>query len=281
MKQFIQLIVFSLLCFSALQVHAQDLHRKNGDLPCLNKNFNLVVHIAVDSLNRDPIVAEAFVNKMLIETSEYFSPICVSFTACEIQIIENNYSYANLQDSPISVEERVEKMEVLFSKERRINLFIVDSIQNVDCGIGQFEGITTRDDANMVIELFNCPDLKDSQNLAHQIGHLFGLYDTFNDNADLELVDGSNCQTAGDFICDTPADPYGKMIPVPSEPGVFLVGNYESNCEFIFNGQDENGEYWQPDMGNIMSAYPCKCGFTRQQYFKMVEVYNNSEFKNY
>jgi len=217
------LSIFSLLTF---QLTAQDLHRKDGELPCLNKNFNVAFHIAVDSLNREPIATEELVNTMLEEVSEYFSPICV--------------------------------------------------------GTGTFNGIVTEEDANVVIELFNCTDPKHSQNLAHQFGHLFGLYDTHNlNNPEIELVDGSNCDTAGDLICDTPGDPFERTILSPTEPGVFLEGNFFSECEFIFVGLDANGEYWQPDMGNIMSGYPCKCGFTRQQYLKMVEVYQSSDIKQF
>lgn len=281
MKQLFQLIALSLICAFASPAQAQDLHRKNGDLPCLHKNFNIAVHVAVDSLNRDPIAAEPLINKMLEDASSYFQPICVSFTACEISIIEDNYAYANLQDAPIPVEQRIQKMEALFAKDERINVFVVDSIQNIECGYGRLNGILTPDGATAVIELNNCPDQDNGKNLAHQLGHLFGLFDTYNLDEEIELFDGSNCATAGDLICDTPGDPYGKLIPVFGEPGTFITGNYLSECEFIFSGTDANDDYWQPDVGNIMSAYPCKCGFTREQYFKMVEVYNSSEVKQY
>jgi len=273
-------LFLSILCICFFQTNAQDLHRKFADLPCFNKNFNTIVHVAVDSLNRDPIASEQFVNQLLRETSEFFAPICLSFTACEVNVIEDNYSYANLQDFPIPLEERIEKMEALFHKPRRINIFLVDSIQNVECGIGRFEGIKTETEAIVIVELNNCPDMKTSQNLAHQLGHLFGLYDTFANQNPHELVDGSNCTTAGDLICDTPADPYGRVIPIPGDSVNFSF-SYLRGCEFIFEAQDPNGEYYQPDVGNIMSAYACKCGFTREQYLKMSDVYFSSSVKQF
>jgi len=281
MKHLFKLICLSLFCLVSLHTNAQDLHRKNADLPCLNKNFNVAVHVAVDSANVEPVATEEMILQMFEDASEYFSPICVSFTTCEISIIEDNYSYSNLQNSPIPIQERIRKMEALFSKGERINVFVVDSIENIQCGQGTFNGILSEDRANVVIELFNCPDPEHSQNLAHQLGHLFGLYDTYYNQSEIELADGSNCETAGDFICDTPGDPYNRFIPIPGEPGAFYAGNYEAACEFIFEGKDANDEYWQPDVGNIMSAYPCKCGFTREQYLKMVEVYNSSPVKQY
>ena len=269
-----------MLCLCFFQSNGQDLHRKFADLPCFNKNFNTIVHVAVDSLNRDPVASELFINEMLEETSKYFEPICISFSACEINVIEDNYAYANLQDAPIPLSERIDKMEALFHKPLRINIFIVDSIQNVECGLGEFEGIKTEDEANVVIELNNCPDLKASDNLAHQLGHLFGLYDTFESAHPIELVNGSNCETAGDFICDTPADPYNRTIPIPGDT-LNYSKSYLRGCEFVFLAQDINGEYYQPDVGNIMSAYPCKCGFTREQYLKMSEVYFSSSVKQF
>jgi len=203
-KQLIQALLVGLFCLVSLSVHTQDLHRKNADLPCFDKNFNVVVHIAVDSLNRNPVASEALVNTMMTEVSEFFNPICMSFSACEILIIEDNYSYSNLQNAPIPVSQRIQKMEALFNKERRINVFVVDSIQNIECGYGNINGILTEKNANVVIELYNCPDSRPSQSLAHQLGHLFGLYDTYNMNSPLELVDGSNCETAGDFLIGNP-----------------------------------------------------------------------------
>ena len=272
--------IFVILLLSCFQSNAQDLHRKFADLPCFNKNFNTIVHVAVDSLNRDPVASNAFINTMLDEVSEYFAPICLSFSACEINVIENNYAYANLQNEPIPLNERIDKMEALFHKPLRINIFLVDSIENVECGLGNFEGIKTEDEASVVIELNNCPDMRASDNLAHQLGHVFGLYDTFDNDNPIELVDGSNCDVAGDFICDTPSDPYGRIIPIPGDT-VNYARSYLNQCEFIFPALDANGEYYQPDVGNIMSAYPCKCGFTREQYLKMAEVYFSSSVKQF
>lgn len=44
--------------------------------------------------------------------------------------------------------------------------------------------------------------------LIHEMGHIMGLYHTHNEsNATKECPDGTNCCTAGDYICDTDADP--------------------------------------------------------------------------
>jgi len=41
----------------------------------------------------------------------------------------------------------------------------------------------------------------------HEVGHYFDLFHTHETAYGRECVDGSNCTTAGDRLCDTPADP--------------------------------------------------------------------------
>jgi len=106
--------------------------------------------------------------------------------------------------------------------------------------------------------------------LTHEMGHMFGLLHTFEGNG-IELVNGSNCETEGDLICDTPADPF-----VEGDDMSLYIGE---DCEFISIKLDSNFQYYQPDVGNIMSYYPCSCGFTRGQYLKMAETFLNSDPK--
>ncbi len=99
----------------------------------------------------------------------------------------------------------------------------------------------------------------------YEFGHYFGLLSTYQGNGS-ELVDGSNCETEGDLICDTPADPY---INDGS------IHQYTQACIFVSDKLDANGQFYEPDVGNYMSHYgsQCECGFTFQQYSKMAETY--------
>ena len=103
--------------------------------------------------------------------------------------------------------------------------------------------------------------------------------DTY-DPLTIELVNGANCATTGDLICDTPADPFAQsaLLTATSAELELISQNqldtsfFSSTCESLYEIRDPNGQYYQPDMGNIMSAYPCKCGFTQDQYRLMVET---------
>lgn len=102
--------------------------------------------------------------------------------------------------------------------------------------------------------------------VAHEVGHYYSLFHTFGGSLfgllTEELVDGSNCTTTGDWICDTPADPYPK---VPVDP---------FDCQYNSTFADANGDIYQPLTDNIMSYYPIPCweNFTNGQITRMQEV---------
>ncbi|SEP84875.1 Por secretion system C-terminal sorting domain-containing protein [Hyunsoonleella jejuensis] len=93
----------------------------------------------------------------------------------------------------------------------------------------------------------------------HEFGHFLTLAHTFDTSAGVELVNGSNCATAGDKICDTPADPGVGGITI-------------TNCVNASNTTDPNGDLYNPPVANIMSYYGGFCGFefTPGQYSAMI-----------
>jgi hypothetical protein len=99
--------------------------------------------------------------------------------------------------------------------------------------------------------------------LTHELGHFFGLYHTFDSIGGKELVTrgtGANCSTAGDLVCDTPADPYSSL-PAGS-------ADFQTCGAFLSTIKDANGETYTTDKSNIMSYYAntCQKGFTQGQF---------------
>jgi hypothetical protein len=88
----------------------------------------------------------------------------------------------------------------------------------------------------------------------HEFGHFFGLLHTDETVYGKEYVDGSNCEIAGDLLCDTPADPK-------------LSTCVNSDCEYTGTETDGHGDAYAPDTHNFMSysRYDCRDEFSNQQ----------------
>jgi len=108
--------------------------------------------------------------------------------------------------------------------------------------------------------------LADGRTLPHELGHYFNLLHTFHNNTNPNIAlrelatrgSGANCNTAGDLLCDTPADPQG------------LVGATTSGCSYTGTVKDANGDLFQPALNNMMSYYYlCGNEFTPGQHVRM------------
>lgn len=242
-----------LLIVLHLSVTGQDpYYTKDRNLPCVSKKFSIFVHIVKDSLGRTGITAEE-ISKHLMEANKAFEPICISFDFCISDTIAD-YSYGYIDDF---IE--VGLLTSRFQKKRRINLYFVDSLGIVGPNsYSNFNGINKPDSCFMLVP-------KNGIGLVHELGHSFGLLHTFETRFGKELVDGSNCLTAGDFVCDTPADPNARP---------------DNNCYFVYPLPDDNNDYYKTEVGNYMSHFFCAhCFFTTRQYEIMASNYLNSNIK--
>lgn len=155
-----------------------------------------------------------------------------------------------------------------------INLYIVGSISD---GPLRFCGYTYYPEnlENNTDRVFLANDcLDDGVSLVRQMGHYFTLFSTsgLKISETNEWVNGENCTTEGDLICDTPADPGLELSSV------------DERCGYIGKRQDRSGRkrFYKPDTKNLMSDNPrlyCCDHFTEQQYQKM--LYAAVNLRNY
>ena len=98
--------------------------------------------------------------------------------------------------------------------------------------------------------------LAKSHVISHEMGHVLYLWHTHHgtfdeggndDNQCKELVNGSNSFKCGDYVVDTPADPYLD----------FDVN--QTTCEWNSSATDANGHTYNPDEKNIMSYTDINC----------------------
>lgn len=233
-------------------------------LPCLNKSFGIAVHIVRDS-SGSPNVSLNTIRQDIDSLNNYFAPICVSFSVARVNYIDN-FNYDSLNE-----KKDLPEMQVKHYFSNLINMYFVEGVENEDgiCGKATLGGIANT--GSFIYILKNCIG-PGNYTIIHEMGHYFGLFHTFEESGD-ELADGSNCETRGDQICDTPADPFREDDD---------QSEYIRNCRFISPKKDANGDFYNASVSNVMSYYKgCECGFTNGQYRKMAETYLNSSQINW
>jgi hypothetical protein len=105
----------------------------------------------------------------------------------------------------------------------------------------------------------NCTGLPTNHStFPHEIGQYFDLFHTHETSfGGPECTSGSNCATAGDLVCDTPADP------------VLGSGNVNGSCQYTGggNGPCAGDPPYAPDPTNFMSysLKTCRDNFSPQQ----------------
>lgn len=132
----------------------------------------------------------------------------------------------------------------------KLNLYFVNAIsQGVAgpyyCGYSKYPG-----DGERIVFSRGCYGYDQTSVLMHLIGQYFSLYPTHGpDNGQMtaELVDGSNCATTGDEICDTPADPRLNRSGAMNA------------CNYVGTFTDANTQLYTPDTGNFMSYASGTC----------------------
>lgn len=258
-------LLFVLLCLIGLSLSS--FAQKKEALPCIEKEFLVLAHIVNDSLGKSNI-EEPLITNAVNSLNGYFSEICVSFQLCEFRYIDN-FQYDTLLNG-----EEDNELNAKYHERFRINIFFIETYdQEPDvCGRGTLGGVGQLETGNvyMVKKCTSPGDLT----IVHEMGHFFGLPHTF-EGSGIELVDGSNCETAGDKICDTPADPF-----VFGDDASGYVNELDI-IEFIDERKDANGDFYDPDTKNIMSYYPGASRFTHGQYLKMAETYLSSNPKTW
>ncbi len=145
-----------------------------------------------------------------------------------------------------------------------LNMYFVDSAHHEAVGSACGWATYTSSADDYVLMDNDCAT--NGSTLAHEVGHYFDLFHTHQTGPGVELVDGSNCMTAGDLMCSTPADPN-------------LSGKVDAmTCMYTGMDTDPNGDIYNPDPTNLMSysTKNCRTNFTAEQLAKVAFTADNA-----
>ncbi len=224
-----------------------------------NRSIALFMHIIV--VDNTPTSTPGQLQVMVDEANQYFAPVNMSFTICGFDYVFLGPNQTGWGPGFMNF------LEDNYYHDGYINVYTTDDIPFAG-GVSTTPTPGSPDMILLVAQFFTSTSTDHDRGavLAHELGHIFSLVHTFSNMAGPvatdELVNGSNCTTAGDFICDTPADPGLSAVP----------NRVDSLCNYtdtIYT--DANGDLFNPDTRNIMSfaPYPCYDHFSPQQLLQM------------
>jgi hypothetical protein len=185
----------------------------------------------------------------------YFANSGIQFYSLGIDYIDDDDLFNETAGAEIDI---LRQMNVV---PAAINVYYAPNLTGL-CGISSFtfssvQGIVMDNDCSGVPS--------NPSTMPHEIGHYFNLYHTHETAFGAELVNGSNCGSAGDLLCDTPADP--NLFDSVTYPSCFWGGS----------ATDANGDLYDPDEHQIMSYTTPLCAdiFSPQSETRAVNVLVN------
>ena len=230
-------------------------------------NVPVKIHI-VTQANGTTSISESDIIAEIEQSNSFLANSFLEMTICDnINYIADNNLYA--------FDTANQGQLYSYHEPNVLNIYFVESITsggNGICGYTYLPG-SNNQYYDVIVMDNQCTSNADGDTLLHEFGHHWNLIHTHgvqNGTLTTELVNGANCTSGGDKICDTPADPQ-------------LSGSNVSNVSCVYTGTDTDaqGQFFDPDTSNIMSYSPQSCtnSLTDGQFARMYAGFHT--FKSY
>lgn len=178
------------------------------------------------------------------------------FSGTSFSLYPDTYFFNGLQ-----TDTENENFHATYGASNAINVYIQGTVYNNGNTVGgySFVGPTAQPYNRMYLRAIQ---VDNERTFIHEMGHYFTLRHTFNNSASTTIANrelvtrtaevpprlSANCSTAGDFLCDTHADPYGNGNG----------GNVSGNCLYTGTVTDANFDSFTPHIKNYM-GYHTQC----------------------
>ncbi len=188
------------------------------------------------------------------DANTYFAGTGIQFYSLGVDYIDDDFFYSGIQ-----TQADIDALRSTNVVADAINVYYTPTLPGL-CGISSF----TFSSVQGIVMNNSCSGVPgDPTTMPHEIGHYFNLYHTHETAFGTEFVDGSNCSSAGDLLCDTPADPnvFGQVSSYPA-------------CTYVGGATDPHGDPYNPDTHQIMSYSSglCRDNFSPQSQAKAVNT---------
>ncbi|MDI6803227.1 MAG: T9SS type A sorting domain-containing protein [Bacteroidota bacterium] len=216
--------------------------------PAWTRHIKLSVHIVRYS-NGSGGISQSTINTAVQQLNSAYSTAQIAFEIANTYYIDND-TYAYLDNEA----ERIALMAINV-QPATINVYFVPGAAGIS-GAAYQPGIRL-----IVVNAY----ATNGTTFPHEVGHNLFILHTHDETYGKERITRvdipnctANCSSAGDLLCDTPADPN-------------LYGNVNANCQWTGSGTDPCGHTnYNPDTRNYMSyAGQCRNQFSSQQIDRM------------
>ena len=148
-----------------------------------------------------------------------------------------------------------------------INVYLVTTLTLGGVAAGSLSSFSVQEEQGIILAAAALPS-GDTSSWQHELGHYFDLFHTWETGFASECPNGSNCATAGDFVCDTPAE------PAPPTSGVWFN---TTTCAYQpgVTPPQACGSGYTPDGTNFMAftVASCRTNFTAGQLARARAAY--------
>ncbi len=195
-------------------------------------------HIVRQSNGTGGLPIEQYEQCIVDANLAYANMDIIFYTIGEIDYIDSDAFYFNID----SISE-INALRTTNTVADAINCYFTENLRTGPnspiCGISAF----TFSDVQAIAVSNACAATPTNHStFPHEIGHYFDLFHTHETAFGDEFVDGSNCEDAGDLLCDTEADP------------TLTIGTVDSTtCAYTGEETDGQGDPYAPDTHQFLS----------------------------